>query len=55
MDSLKSFEGAKLAIDKAFKNGEISGNDAKKILEKSRESYRNGNYNRELEKRGLSK
>lgn len=50
IDSHLSWLNAKGIIERDVKAGKLEPQEAKKILERARESYRNQTYNRQLER-----
>ena len=55
MDSLASFEAVKAKVDYEVRTGGMTNEQAKDIIDSARESYRNNEYNKQLDKRRLSK
>jgi len=55
MDSLASFEAVKAKVEYEVKTGGMTNEQARDIISSARESYRSNAYNKELERRKLSK
>lgn len=50
MDAFKSFKHVEKKIEKAHKDGQISRERAKQVLDDARKNYKNNSYNREMDK-----